>query len=1064
MSIDSPQTPAERRFLRPSLRSATMIQPKTGERVKRTFTLRRSSAHRATESSEFLLAPGHFDPERHQELGRVGWLMDSCKYRCRQVYAYTSSPTGIGILKCSMAYILGSLATFVPQIAGLLGKNDGKHIVATVTVYFHPARSAGSMIEAVILAFAAFLYAAFISFSSMGVSAYFGNHHLLVLGHVIVLIVFCGGGLGLVGWTKHKLGSPLVNVACSLTSLALITVLTKEGAVQAAMFSYNKVWQVLKMIIMGCTASAAVSLLVRPTSARNEFRNTFIQSTDAMAEILNGITRSFLSGAEQDLKSDSFVKASNESKSTFKTLVKNLAEAKFEHYALGTEEEYKINSRLVKCLEKLMQSIGGLRSAAETQFTLLAQSNTNITPSENVPGNGTVTSSVFSEHTISQSPPQLLSPSLSHMERRTSILASIDEVPEGSAEASAYASADVSDDESSQHHDSSHKVPNFLQSSLTPADMFSVFIAHLGPPMKSLAYTLREVLSELPFGPGPEYHMAINEHFRHSLVDAKVLFANARGEALSAVYMNKIPTRTSSAAVAADFEEVAASCGYFSSSLQDFAEDMVSFLDILEELKTNVNHYPRRRTYTWLKFWQSGHKKRQSVDDAEEGSFNDEGANQTPGGSHEIHNPIYRRSTRGDPYKPENEQPLSYRVWVSLAAFRRDDLKYAVKVGIGAVLYAMWSFIEPTRELYGHWRGEWGLLSYMLVCSMTIGASNTTGFHRFAGTCLGAIFAIAAWIAADEHAFVLGFFGWLVSLFCFYIIVGQGKGPMGRFILLTYNLSALYAYSLSVKDDEDDDDEGGVSPEIWEIVLHRVVAVMVGCLWGILVTRVIWPISARRKVRKGTSLLWLKMGLIWKRGPLKTLMESDQSNAGRMYSYMTEREELELRRFLNHLETLRASAAAEFELRGPFPDKSFKLILGATSRILDSFHAMNVIILKDLRATEGEKEVLKYTKKEWTELSWRISHLFSVMASSMKLAYPLNDVLPNVEHTRDRLLAKVFEFRQTGLGKVIAKDEDYELLYAYALVSGQLAHDLGIIGQEIEKLYGVLSEEDLKLQ
>ena len=200
---------------------------------------------------------------------------------------------------------------------------------------------------------------------------------------------------------------------------------------------------------------------------------------------------------------------------------------------------------------------------------------------------------------------------------------------------------------------------------------------------------------------------------------------------------------------------------------------------------------------------------------------------------------------------------------------------------------------------------------------------------------------------------------------------------MGRFILLTYNLSALYAYSLSVRDDEDDDDEGGVSPEIWEIVLHRVVAVMVGCLWGILVTRVIWPISARRKVRKGTSLLWLKMGLIWKRGPLQTLLESGQNNARQMYSYMTEREEFELRRFLGHLDTLRTSAAAEFELRGPFPDKSFKLILGATSRILDSFHAMNVIILKDLKASEGEKEILKYTKKEWTELSWRISHLFS---------------------------------------------------------------------------------------
>lgn len=38
------------------------------------------------------------------------------------------------------------------------------------------------------------------------------------------------------------------------------------------------------------------------------------------------------------------------------------------------------------------------------------------------------------------------------------------------------------------------------------------------------------------------------------------------------------------------------------------------------------------------------------------------------------------------------------------------------------------------------------------------------------------------------------------------------------------------------------------------------------------------------------------------------------------------------------------------------------------------------------------------------------------------------------------------------------------LILHAALVTRQLAHDLNIIGQEIEKLYGVLSEEDLKLQ
>ena len=76
----------------------------------------------------------------------------------------------------------------------------------------------------------------------------------------------------------------------------------------AAVFSYVKVWQVLKMVIMGCSASAAVALIVRPISARNEFRDTFIKATDAMAETLNSITRSFLSGTEQDLKNDSFIK------------------------------------------------------------------------------------------------------------------------------------------------------------------------------------------------------------------------------------------------------------------------------------------------------------------------------------------------------------------------------------------------------------------------------------------------------------------------------------------------------------------------------------------------------------------------------------------------------------------------------------------------------------------------------------------------------------------------------------------------------------------------------------
>ena len=54
----------------------------------------------------------------------------------------------------------------------------------------------------------------------------------------------------------------------------------------------------------------------------------------------------------------------------------------------------------------------------------------------------------------------------------------------------------------------------------------------------------------------------------------------------------------------ADFEEVAASCGYFSFSLQDLASEMKVYLGLLEELKHEVEERPLGRTWSWLKVWR----------------------------------------------------------------------------------------------------------------------------------------------------------------------------------------------------------------------------------------------------------------------------------------------------------------------------------------------------------------------------------------------------------------------------------------------------------------------------
>jgi len=175
---------------------------------------------------------------------------------------------------------------------------------------------------------------------------------------------------------------------------------------------------------------------------------------------------------------------------------------------------------------------------------------------------------------------------------------------------------------------------------------------------------------------------------------------------------------------------------------------------------------------------------------------------------------------------------------------------------------------------------------------MTIGASNTTGWSRFYGSLMGSLGAMAAWAISRGNAFALAFCGWLASLLCFYIMLVKGNGPLARFIMLTYNLSCLYAYSLSILEVDDDDDEGGSTPWIMEIALHRLVAVTVGTLWGMIITRLIWPISAREKFKDGLSLLWLRMGLIWKRDPLSTLLEGESHLA-----YMNLGEELALQKY-----------------------------------------------------------------------------------------------------------------------------------------------------------------------
>jgi len=378
-------------------------------------------------------------------------------------------------------------------------------MVATITVYFHPSRSAGSMEEAAMLGIGAVLYAAFISVSSMAVSVFFETQlDMIELAFAIVLIVFCGGGLGLVGWVKQRYSSPLVSVACSLASLAIITVLTKENAVHVGVFEDDKIVQVIKMVSMGIIATSAVSLLVWPVSARIELRESMIKVTESFGDMLTMITRGFLTGSESDLKSAAYENAQVRYNAVFAQLTKNLQEAKLEHYVLGTEKEFALERSLVSCMQKLAQSIGGLRSAASTQFTLLKESSDfgSSTPAAGYPF------------------PKVPGPSIASVVRhdRFGVLTAIEEASDESSDDDLHAGF------ARTPADRRLSATSFLSQNMptvrTPSEIFARFMQHLGPSMKSLVYTLSQILEDLPFGGGPDYKIAFNSQFRSSLTDA----------------------------------------------------------------------------------------------------------------------------------------------------------------------------------------------------------------------------------------------------------------------------------------------------------------------------------------------------------------------------------------------------------------------------------------------------------------------------------------------------------------------------------------------------------------
>jgi hypothetical protein len=138
----------------------------------------------------------------------MNWIASICT---RLDNAITLTPKQRLVMKCSFAYFIGSLFTFVPALNALIGYNHvSSHLVATATVFFNPAKSLGGMVEAALYGWGYICFACFICFGSMITTDFFIDRNMFTLAHTLSLCFWLAGATLIIAFFKAHWNKPPV--------------------------------------------------------------------------------------------------------------------------------------------------------------------------------------------------------------------------------------------------------------------------------------------------------------------------------------------------------------------------------------------------------------------------------------------------------------------------------------------------------------------------------------------------------------------------------------------------------------------------------------------------------------------------------------------------------------------------------------------------------------------------------------------------------------------------------------------------------------------------------------
>ncbi|RCI02093.1 hypothetical protein CU098_001037, partial [Rhizopus stolonifer] len=907
------------------------------------------------------------------------------------------------VLKCSFAYMLGSLFTFIPALNSLIGNNRvSSHLVATATVFFNPAKSLGGMVEAACYGWGYVLFALVICIGSMLTTDFFVDRNMFVVAHLISLGFWLTGSTFIVSFLKAHWNKPPVATASSLCFIIIFIIVVREGSANLGDFDTTRIEQITTAVAIGTLVTISCCILFWPVSASKKLRNGLEATLASYKVLLKLLTKTFL--LDDDLPefkaNHSLKKAIESHRASFNSLQKSLQEAKLEviwnDEVRGCTREY---DAVVKNMQRLAQSMDGLRSSCGLQFELMQQDQT-----------GQVSSSSFSSLASIQKKRKINKQSRKKRNKHKHTKAT------WNIKADHHRRKFEGEIKRQKHHYDLTKEQAYHSEEDNEDDTLIEFIHTIRQPLKSLAYTCKQTIYHLQMGFSGTQSPArpSDETLKTNLIKAIALFEVSQRQAVKRLNYHRAQYHQDSSYIP---QENVFLVYFFVFNMIEFARGLITLVESVQALSDAKQ---KKRSFAFVP------NERHKMDT--------------------LHTPIPKTKWR----------QMVLKVWRISSLFKLQKVRYATKATIAVILLALPAFTDSIGPWFREWRMEWALITLMVVMTTTVGGTNLVAIYRIFSTALGCFVAMCLYLLFPGNMYILIFGTWLFSIPNFWIILNHKHGKFGQFTLLAYNLVMLNKYN--------DRDTNRV--QATQLALQRCVSIFVGVIFGLFATAYVWPYEARVELRKGVSDFLLKLAWLYKK-LVSVYSEKPQDSDPQQLQLAREQKsqalmdlELGLQRALLELQELLKQTPNEPRLKGAFPVSTYSDMLASLQNITDKFAAMRAVILKDAWFEQVQRDFIVPVSQERREMVGNILLYFYILASAMKLKTPLPPYLPPARKAWESLILRLRQLPVVQSKKLLEKDHIYLFYYVYVTALEDIIRELDKLGANMTLLFGAIVPEE----